>query len=523
MNRMTPFLLVVLLLLSAPLFAETTFTYQGQLSQSDAPYTGVAEMNFRLFTAPVDGVQVGQTVSQDISVTGGLFQAELDFRIVFTGEARWLEIEVEGFTLTPRQAIRATPVAAFALAGNEGPAGPQGPQGPQGSPGVDGPEGPEGPQGPQGLPGPGRLSEITPLPPDFSNIWNEIADDMVATHDRDGRLWILMRTGTTVRLLRCNEIDCLGNAPLVSEVFSSGGSIPASTADGVLDIRIGMDGNPVLAWTINVGFYIGICNTIECGTLTGHSFATAATPRDLSLFLTLSRVAVAYIDVVAGKGVIQIRRCVNANCSETTVTTVDSEGDALRLSSEVFVSGWRHLVAATHAGSNDLRIYNCPFTSCSQAGAFPLGGAADPARAVLITLAANGAPVIVSSRSNQLHIARCANFTCSQYESSITLADSGYLRRMAATTLGSGRPAILTAGVASGLVVCPDGACEGRLVIAWFNPSPSSIFLNDLAAARTVTVGPDGLARVLGMHPVLNQIRLLRCRTESCMSYQRAR
>lgn len=108
-------LLLVLLLSSAPLFAETTFTYQGQLKQSGLPYNGVAAMSFRLHTGPDNSLQVGQTIAQSISVTSGLFQAELDFGNVFNGEARWLEIDVDGVTLTPRQPITSTPYAVRAL------------------------------------------------------------------------------------------------------------------------------------------------------------------------------------------------------------------------------------------------------------------------------------------------------------------------------------------------------------------------------------------------------------------------
>jgi len=53
-------------------------------------------------------------------------------------------VRVEGVALTPRQAVRPSPMALFALAGNEGPTGPEGPQGPQGPQGATGPQGPPG-------------------------------------------------------------------------------------------------------------------------------------------------------------------------------------------------------------------------------------------------------------------------------------------------------------------------------------------------------------------------------------------
>jgi len=50
-------------------------------------------------------------------VANGLFTAPLDFGAgAFDGDARWLQIGVEGNTLTPRQKLTATPYALFALA-----------------------------------------------------------------------------------------------------------------------------------------------------------------------------------------------------------------------------------------------------------------------------------------------------------------------------------------------------------------------------------------------------------------------
>ncbi|MGY6554022.1 MAG: tail fiber domain-containing protein [Wenzhouxiangella sp.] len=147
-----------------------TITYQGQLEQSGAPFTGTQDMQFRLFDAPSGGNEVAPLlVVNDVSIAQGQFQVELDFGPgVFDSQPRYLQVRVGGSTLSPRQRVNATPVALFALAGNEGPpgpagepglegppgeTGPEGPPGPQGDAGAQGPQGPIGPQGPEGPPG----------------------------------------------------------------------------------------------------------------------------------------------------------------------------------------------------------------------------------------------------------------------------------------------------------------------------------------------------------------------------------
>lgn len=119
--------------------AANSFTYQGELADAGTPVTGSRLFRFRLYDAASGGAQVGPTLGAAAAVTNGRFAVELDFGASpFTGEARWLEIDVSegaGFpytTLTPRQALTATPYALYALNGPAGPPGPQGPPGPTG-------------------------------------------------------------------------------------------------------------------------------------------------------------------------------------------------------------------------------------------------------------------------------------------------------------------------------------------------------------------------------------------------------
>jgi len=159
MNQMTRGAIALLLVTfwsSGVPAQDTTITYQGQLRDAGEPFTGTADLEFKLFDQLVDGSQVGDTQNRpDWPIEDGLFQVGLDFGLAaFNEQVRYLEIRVDGTLLTPRQAIRPSPMALFALGGNEGPQGPQGDPGPVGPEGPEGPEGPMGLTGPQGPPGP---------------------------------------------------------------------------------------------------------------------------------------------------------------------------------------------------------------------------------------------------------------------------------------------------------------------------------------------------------------------------------
>ncbi len=115
--------LVVLLAFSCPSGLEAGFinpvteeiTYQGRLSQGGVPFTGTVPMTFRIWNEPVGGAQTGGDQVQNVAVSDGIFQVALDFGNIFGAEAKWLEVEVDGEVLGPRQPITAAPLALAAL------------------------------------------------------------------------------------------------------------------------------------------------------------------------------------------------------------------------------------------------------------------------------------------------------------------------------------------------------------------------------------------------------------------------
>jgi len=147
--------------ISTPAHAQsaTAFTYQGHLVESGTPADGLYEFEVRLLDDLA--AQIGTTETPIATVTEGVFQMDLDFGpAAFDGSQRFLEISVRSVmdggaftTLSPNHPVTSTPVAQFALEGNEGPVGPQGNQGSPGADGNDGAPGVDGAQGPQGVQG----------------------------------------------------------------------------------------------------------------------------------------------------------------------------------------------------------------------------------------------------------------------------------------------------------------------------------------------------------------------------------
>jgi hypothetical protein len=93
---------------------ESKINYQGQLTDNGGnPLDGTYNMQFLFYDSAAGGSQVGSTISEnDVGVTNGLFNVKLDVnQSDFNGQGLWLEVMVEGETLSPRQEILPVPYA----------------------------------------------------------------------------------------------------------------------------------------------------------------------------------------------------------------------------------------------------------------------------------------------------------------------------------------------------------------------------------------------------------------------------
>ncbi|MGD0208952.1 MAG: tail fiber domain-containing protein [Verrucomicrobiota bacterium] len=100
----------------------TAFSYQGRLNNNGSPVNGLYDLRFMVWDALTNGNLVaGPLTNSATGVTNGLFAVTLDFgNGVFTGPARWLELDVRTngngafTTLLPFQQILPMPFAIMA-------------------------------------------------------------------------------------------------------------------------------------------------------------------------------------------------------------------------------------------------------------------------------------------------------------------------------------------------------------------------------------------------------------------------
>ena len=90
-------------------------TYQGNLRESGVLITGTKSMTFRIFDDPAAGALLWNSVAADVTLSTGVFRVVLEPAGLDWEKTLWLEIEVDGTTLSPREELTAAPYAVNAL------------------------------------------------------------------------------------------------------------------------------------------------------------------------------------------------------------------------------------------------------------------------------------------------------------------------------------------------------------------------------------------------------------------------
>ncbi len=85
-----------------------TINYQGRLERDNSPVTGTVHLYFRVYDAPTGGNLLWQNPSEiTVQAVQGMFTALLEppVSVFSSGSAKYLEVEVESETLSPREKI----------------------------------------------------------------------------------------------------------------------------------------------------------------------------------------------------------------------------------------------------------------------------------------------------------------------------------------------------------------------------------------------------------------------------------
>lgn len=518
MTDLRIFLFLALLMPGAAVAVDSTFTYQGELTDAGQTVNGVVDLRFRIFDQPAGGMELDEHIALDVVVDDGRFTSPVTVaHSVFDGDERYIEIAVANPAgsafepLEPRQRISPAPYALFA---DDAPLDDPLPIGCNGGdiPVWDGSSWTCGSAGGDsvtdviagdGLTGGGSSGSVT-LDADFAGTGtaNTVAR---SDHDHDDRYYTIDELGQSgqgaaVHWDNLTDLpDAVENPPgetLGPGLIDNGGALSVSTL-------------PMRGFTDTV---------VDSAGPVGRNPAIIIGVDGLAL--------ISYHD--AGNGDLKVHHCDDTTCSTGTTTVVDSSGIVGEFSSVTIGRDGFGLISYYDRTNGDLKFAQCLNTACTSANTTAIDTTGNVGQYTSITTTDDGYGFITyyDVSNGDLKAARCTSLNCvgetiwtvdsngdvGQYSSIVrSPRDYGYISYYDATN-GDLKVAR-----------CVNMSCSNPSVHVADGTDETGGVEDDSGRWTSVTIGPDGLPVIvharLGVIGVSSsQVRVTKCTTTTCSS-----
>jgi predicted regulator of Ras-like GTPase activity (Roadblock/LC7/MglB family) len=543
----------------------TAFTYQGQLTESGQPASGLYDLQACLFDSPSNPVPIACAPDfGDVPVAEGVFTLALDFgSSPFAGQQRFLELRVRPgastgsyTTLAPRQLIRATPEALRAAAASAAPW-----SGLTGVPAgfADGIDDTGGAGTVTSITAGTGLSGGTITGSGTIGIANGgVGTAQIATAAVGSAQLAAGAVGRTA--LADNAVDTAAVQNLAitqakiaagavgSSQLAAGAVGPSQLAPGAVgsaQLAAGAVGlaqiNPAqvqarIAGTCAIGEYfrgINADGSVACESIVSflglNLITTVDNPANFVGAYTSIAIGtdglpvISYSDGTANA--LKVAKCGNAACTgAATITTIDDSSSAGvgAFSSIAIGTDGRPVISYFDDTARALKVAQCSNASCT--GTATISTVDHPASGNIvgqhtsIAIGADGRPVIsyFDDTADALKVAKCANAACTGAATITTVDDPanavGIYTSIAIGT--DGLPVISyfdETADALKVAKCTNAACSAA-AIAVVDDQP----VNDVGRFSSIAIGIDGLPVISYRDTTIAALKVARCASLSC-------
>ena len=217
-----------------------------------------------------------------------------------------------------------------------------------------------------------------------------------------------------LKFAQCANNDC--SSRTINTVASGNGS--GGAGNGLIK---GSNGNPVIAYSANVlgQNKLAVCADANCSSSTINTIDTSA---NFSLIFNSVAISTDTFPIIAyvenGGTVLKVAKCTNASCSAKTITVVDSSGSFNGTSMAILPSTGFPVIAYFDLPSQSLKVLKCGNTNCSSGNtiSFVDGGKVGvfSSSPYFMAIGTDGFPVIsyLDNVAWKLKIAKCSNGAC---------------------------------------------------------------------------------------------------------------
>jgi hypothetical protein len=463
-----------------------SFTYQGALQQAGAPANGLFDFSFALFDAASGGTRIGPVLDRtQVPVEGGVFQVELLFPGAFTGEARFLEIEIDGTRLAPRQRIASAPFAVHALSAARTIATPF--------------------AGARRIVGVIPPSEIGGTPSAISSV--------IGT---DGQLFIAYyrQASLDLRLLRCVDVLCSQHSTITIDSVGDVGDFNA--------IALGAGERPALSYydRTNGDLKFARCSDPQCSAVVTRTLDSLG---DVGQFASITATAgsetadgpaIAYYDATSRD--LRYLRCNDPDCTAPVGATIDSSGDVGSFARIVF-DGGTPVIAYRDATVDRLKLAICNNDQCAAPTLRVLDTTAGSGSGISLAISAGGRPLVaharaVSETTSTIALATCGSNTCAT--ASVVHLSNASTARAPVVLLDGGEPQIWDGALR--LITCEALDCSTHF------RSRTIVAMNTIFSAQrggSMMLAPSGRPMVVFQNG--SGVNITLCANQSCSSHGR--
>jgi len=480
------------------------FTYQGYLTDGGAPANGVYDFEFMLYDAEVDGISLGTTYVDDVTVDDGLFTVQVNFGSgVFDGNTRWLAIGVrprdETGVYTPldeRQPITPAPYALYAVEA-------------------------------------GKVS------------WSDVADRPVGLDDGDDNTtydagYGLELDDTTFSVMTDTiQTRVIGECEVGSfiQTVNADGSVFCGTdEDTTYDAGygLGLEGTILnvltdtlqtrVAGSCAVGSTIRAVNadgSVVCephDTLPSFTSTILDNQGDTGWHSSIT-IGVDGLPIISyyesTKADLKVAHCDDIACTSATINNLDYEGNTGQYPSITIGADGLPIISYYDKSLTSLKVAHCDDTACTSATTNTLDSVMLVGLYTSITIGPDGLPIIsyYSETFGDLKAAHCDDIACTS--ASIYTLDSDD---------DVGMYTSITIGTDGHAVISYYDATHSDLKVAYCNTGCTSAGITALDTADSVgqhtsiTIGTDGLPIISYLDTTFSDLKVAHCDDKYCIS-----